>query len=314
MTERIHHDEPDTSEPIVRALLLAECSQWSESAIEYLATSGTDNAMWRIRLENEPDVVVRLPRRPGAAAGVEQEVAVLQQIARAAVGTLVKTPSVRHIGQPHEVFPHHWSVLEWIDGQDAWTARNELDGRSLDALAADLGRVVPAISENNDLDIVVRPRSPGDRGGPLEPLLDRLNGWLISPEWNAAGLIDVAAVKRLADEALEVLDEPVTVGFVHGDLIPGNLLVEDGRLAAIIDWGGVGRGDTAQDLAPAWSVLTRSERAAFREATGADDAAWIRGRAFELEHAVGGVLYYVPRQHALGDVMARTLDRLLTDS
>lgn len=314
MTERIHHGEPDTSEPIVRALLRAECSQWSESAIEYLATSGTDNAMWRIRLENESDVVVRLPRRPGAAAGVKQEIAVLQQIARAHVGTLVRTPSVRHIGQPHEVFPHHWSVLEWIDGADTWTVRNDLEARSLDALASDLGQVVPAIAETTDLDVDIRPRSPGDRGGPLGPLLDRLNGWLISPDWNAASLVDVAAVKRLADQALEVLDEPVTVGFVHGDLIPGNLLVEDGRLTAIIDWGGVGRGDTAQDLAPAWSVLTTKERAAFREATGADDAAWIRGRTFELEHAVGGVLYYVPRRHALGDVMARTLDRLLRNS
>jgi len=75
--ERIHDDEPDTSEPIVRAPLRAECSHLSESPIEYLKTSGTDNAMWRVRLDAEPDVVVRLPRRPLAAVGVEREMMVL---------------------------------------------------------------------------------------------------------------------------------------------------------------------------------------------------------------------------------------------
>jgi len=311
VTNRIHDDEPDTSEPIVRALLEAECSQWAKSPIEYLETSGTDNAMWRVRRNDGPDVVVRLPRRPHAAAGVEQETAVLRQIAHTRIGSVVQTPLVRHAGQPHEVFPHRWSVLEWIGGSDAWTARNDLTARSRASLATDLGHAVSAISEITDVD--VRQRQPGSRGGPLRPLLERLDRWLDNPEWNAASLIDVAAVRRLAAESLDVVHEPVTEGFVHGDLIPGNLLVEDGRLSAIIDWGGAGRGDPSQDFAPAWAVLETAERAAFREVVGANDAAWIRGRTFELEHAVGGVLYYVPRRHALGDLMARTLERILTN-
>jgi len=311
VTERIHDDEPDTSEPVARALLEEECPQWARSRLEYLTTSGTDNAMWRVRLDHGPDVVLRLPRRPRAAAGVAQEVAVLQQLKAASIGSIVTTPTVRHVGRPHEVFPHHWSVLEWIGGADAWTLRNSLDGRPLDALANDLARAVTAIAEVNADG--VRQRPPGSRGGPLRPLLDRLGGWLDGPEWNAASLIDVDAVKRLAAEAHEVVDEPVTEGFVHGDLIPGNLLLDGHRLTAIIDWGGAGRGDTAQDLAAAWSVLTAAERPAFKESVGADEAAWIRGRTFELEHAVGGVLYYVPRAHPLGDVMTRTLGRILGD-
>jgi len=238
VNERIHDDEPDTSEPVIRALLMAECSRWSASPIEYLKSSGTDNAMWRVRLDDEPDVVVRLPRRPHAAAGVEQEIAVLQHIGRARIGSIVKTPSVRHMGQPHGVFPHCWSVLEWIDGSDVWTARNDLDARSLRSLATDLGHVVSAIGEVTDVAVPLRP--PGSRGGPLGPLLERLDGWLNNPEWNAASLVDGAAVSRLAAQAIEVLDEPVTEGFVHGDLIPGNLLIDEGRLSGIIDWGVAG--------------------------------------------------------------------------
>ncbi len=310
MSERIHDDEPDTSETVVRALLDAECPQWAKSPIECLASSGTDNAMWRIHLDTVADLVVRLPRRPAAAAGVLHEMEVLRHIERASIGATVTTPRVRHVGQPHEAFPHDWSVLEWIDGHDAWTLRDDLDEHALGPLADDLAHAVVAIGAVDMPD--ARPRSPGNRGGPLGPLLERLDEWLASPRWHAADFFDVTAVRRLAAEALDVVDEPVDEGFVHGDLIPGNLLVDRGRLGAIIDWGGAGRGDLAQDLAPAWAVLTASERPAFKEAVGADDAAWIRGRIFELEHAVGGVLYYVPRRHPLGDVMARTLDRILT--
>lgn len=309
VAERIHDDEPDTSEPVVRMLLTAECPQWSASPIEYLKTSGTDNAMWRVHLGDQPDVVVRLPRRPGAAAGVEREVTVLRQVERSRLRSIVATPSVRHVGRPQEGFPYRWSVLEWIDGSDAWTERADLAGRSLESLAHDLARSVGAIGEVTGVDAPLRP--PGSRGGPLGPLLERLDDWLENPEWNAAHLIDVDAIRRLAAEALEVADERFVERFVHGDLIPGNLLVERGRLAAIIDWGGAGRGDAAQDLAPAWAVLTAAERSAFREMLAIDDAAWLRGRTFELEHAVGGVLYYVPRRHPLGDVMTRTLERIL---
>ena len=310
MSERIHDDEPDTSESVARTLLQAECPKWARSPLDYLATSGTDNAMWRVRADDGPDLVVRLPRRPGSAANVLQETALLAQIERASIGAFVRTPKVRHVGQPHDVFAHHWSVLEWIDGADAWTLRKSLDGRRLDTLASDLAAAVTAI---RGLSLVgTRSRNPGDRGGPLLPLLERLDRWLNAPALNAASLIDVSAVRRVAAEALDVADEPVTEGFVHGDLIPGNLLVDGDRLTAIIDWGGAGRGDLAQDFAPAWALLTVAERPAFRDAIGADDAEWIRGRTFELEHAVGGVLYYAPKRHPLGDVMARTLERILS--
>lgn len=304
----IHDDEPDTGAAVVRTLLAAECPQWSGSRLEYLSTSGTDNAMWRVRLDGEPDVVVRLPRRPGAAAGVEREVRVLQQVERSSIRSIVATPTVRHAGRPHDAFPHPWTVLEWIDGTDAWTIRADID-RDATALVDDLATAISAIRELGDVD--APPRPPGSRGGPLVALLERLDRWLDDPANDAMRLIDVDGVRRVAAEATEIVDEPVRDGFVHGDLIPGNLLIESGRLAAVIDWGGVGRGDLAQDLAPAWAVLGAADRHRFRSALGVDEPTWIRGRINELEHAVGGVLYYVPKRHPLGDVMARTLARIL---
>jgi aminoglycoside phosphotransferase (APT) family kinase protein len=308
VSERIHDDEPDTSEGTVRTLLAAQCPQWSDLPITYLRTSGTDNAMWRVHVPESADVVVRLPRRRHAAEKSGQELDLLRLISESSLASVVTTPPVRHVGEPHEEFPHRWGVLGWLDGSDAWSARKTLEGEP-ESLAADLAEAVLAIGALAD--VPAPRREPGGRGGPIGPLVQRLGQWLEDPEWRASELIDVATVRRLAAEALEVSDEPVIPRFVHGDLIPGNLLVEAGRLSAVIDWGSAGCADPAQDLAPAWAVLDGHSRHVFRHAVGMDDATWIRARTFELEHAVGGVLYYTPRRHPLGDVMARTLDRIL---
>lgn len=310
MSERIHDDEPDTGEQTVRTLLSDQCPQWSELPLEYLRTSGTDNAMWRVHVPGREDVVARLPRRRHAADTILQELDLLRQLSESSLAPVISTPTVRHVGEPHDVFPHGWGVLGWLDGSDAWSTRDALDG-DLETLAVDLASVVLAIGSVADVPAPTRAR--GERGGPIAPLLQRLDHWLDAPEWRAAELIDVAAVRRLAAEAAELSDEPIVPRFVHGDLLPGNLLVDGGRLSAVIDWGSAACADPAQDLGAAWAVLHGRSRHAFRDALGMDEATWVRARTFELEHAVGGVLYYTPRNHPLGEVMSRTLQRIIDD-
>ena len=310
VVERIHDDEPDTSEATVRALLSAQCPEWADLALTYLRTSGTDNAMWRVHVPSGGDVVVRLPRRAGAAANVELELGVLHAIVDTPFAAVVNTPRVRHIGMPDEVFPHRWAVLSWLDGADAWTARKRL-GSAVENLAIDLAAAVRAIGTLTNMP--VHRREPGDRGGPIGPALQRLDWWLDEPVWHANDFIDVAAVRRCAAQTLEVSHDQVDRRFVHGDLIPGNLLLVRNRLSSIIDWGSAAYADPAQDLGAAWALFDKVTRPVFREAVGADEATWLRARAFELQHAVGGVLYYTPRGHALGDVMARTLQRILEE-
>jgi aminoglycoside phosphotransferase (APT) family kinase protein len=307
---RIHDDEDDTSESTVRALLSAQCPQWSGLRMSSLETSGTDNAMWRVHVPSADDVVVRLPRRARSTTDVAQEVAVLRAIAISPLAAMVKTPQVLHVGTAEREFDNAWTVLGWLDGVDAWTARNYPEGAQ-DDLAVDLAEIVHAIG--NLTDVPAPRRSPGERGGPLEPLLQRLDRWLDDPQWHAADMLDVAAIRRCADLTREVSEEAVAIRFVHGDLIPGNLLVDGGRLSAIIDWGGAGYADPAQDLTPAWAIFGMRGRLAFREATGADEGSWLRARAIALEQAVGGVLYYTPRAHPLADVMSRTLHRILRE-
>ena len=99
---------------------------------------------------------------------------------------------------------------------------------------------------------------------------------------------------------------------MHGDLLPGNLLVVDGRLSAVIDWGGLNVGDPACDLQPAWNVFVGDSRRRFRDELAVDDASWLRGRGWALYQAVTGLAYYwdtnpgMVRQtsHALAQVLA----------
>ena len=307
MTDRVHDCELEINESVVRALLQAQTPSWADCELSYLRTAGTSNAMWRARTAGD-DLVVRIPRRTSDAATLRTEAVLLPALADTALAELVALPELRHLGLPDDAFPESWLVLNWLGGVDAWTDRSALD---LDDLAVQMATLVSAIGASTDLPAPRQP--PGQRGGPLPVLLDRLDGWLDDPELRATELIDVAGVRRIVSAAREVSEDPVPLRFTHGDLIPGNLLTVDGQLSAVIDWGRAGYGDPAQDLAPAWGLFEGRSRDAFRETLGLDDATWLRACAIELEHAVGCVLYYLPRGHPLGDAMSGTLTQLLAE-
>ena len=99
---------------------------------------------------------------------------------------------------------------------------------------------------------------------------------------------------------------------MHGDLLPGNLLVVDGRLSAVIDFGGLQVGDPACDLQPAWNLFAGSSRCRYRAELDVDDASWLRGRGWALVQAVMALPYYwdtnpgMVRQasHALAEVLS----------
>ena len=311
VVEQIHDDEADTSEAVVRALLATECPQWSGLRLQHLDASGTENAMWRGSVDGGPELVVRLPRRPRAAEGAALEHQLLQQLETRSLASIVAIPKLLHIGSPHERYPHRWSVLAWLDGRDAWTARHEIDDDS-PRLGARLAEIVTAIGDLGD-GLPVPKRAGGGLGVPIRPHIDFLLEQLDRFGPRADDLFDAGRVRQLAAEA-RGLGDPTTTCFIHDDLIPGNLLVQDGRVTGVLDWGSACYGDPARDLAPAWSILGPNGRRAFREILAPDDDTWARGRALELCHAVDAVLFYVPRRHAIGDVMAATLSRILADS
>jgi len=204
-------------------------------------------------------------------------------------------------GHPAEGYPFEWSVYEWLPGENA---NGTID--DLDQAAVDLAAFVNALRQVDVID--AHPRLPRDRGAPLAELDEQVRRSIAE----LGGRIDGAAALRSWEESLGASGWSGEGVWVHGDLLPGNLLVVDDRLSAVIDFGGLNVGDPACDLQPAWNVFAGDSRTRYRAELHVDDASWLRGRGWALCQAVSALPYYwdtnpgMIRQasHALAQVLA----------
>jgi aminoglycoside phosphotransferase (APT) family kinase protein len=302
----LHDSEADTGLDVVLDLLQRQAPGLARFPLASISSAGpstgTDNVLYRLG----SDLVVRMPRTASAATGLCTETRLLPQL-KGVLPTAI--PEVIHVGTASERYPHPWAVLRWLPGVDAWTARARLTGSQGAQLAEDLAQLVTTLREvpRAAYADAVPTRGPGRRGGGLTGLTDDIQEWLAE----ADGLLDVDAVRGSWQESLAAADWDGRTVLSHGDLIPGNLLVQGDELSAVIDWGGAAAGDPALDLIPAWAVLDGQAAARFRESVAVDEDSWLRARGYSLQQAVAGMVYYTTRRHPLADVMRRTLEAIL---
>ena len=221
-------------------------------------------------------------------------------VARLAPHLPLAIPVPVAMGRPGEGYPYPWSVCQWLPGADA---NGTID--DLERAAVDLAEFVTAL---RGIDVAgAHPRARGGRGCPLAELDD-----FVRESVAALGdRIDGPAALRGWRDAL---DAPMWDGpdrWVHGDLLPGNLLVVDGRLSAVIDFGCLNVGDPACDLAPAWTLFEGAGRERFRAELRVDDATWRRGRGWVLCHGVGALAYYWETNPGMARQGRHALDQAL---
>ena len=147
------------------------------------------------------------------------------------------------------------------------------------------------------------------RGGELRSH-DR---WMQTCFERSEHLLDVPRLRR-AWAALRVLPRTAEDVITHGDLIPGNVLVSSGRLAGIIDVGGMGPADPALDLVGGWHLLEAGPRRVLRNDLKCGDLEWERGKAWAFEQAMGLVWYYLESNPAMSLLGQRTLQRIMADT
>ena len=285
--------EVDVTPALVRALLTEQCPDLAASGLEPLAF-GWDNVSYRLG----DDLLVRLPRRALAAPLVEHEQRWLPTIVDR-VPLPIPAPVVA--GRPGAGYPWAWSVVPYLPGEPAAVTPPRDPGAAAEAL----GRFVAAL---HAAPAVGLPHNPY-RGGPLADRDEAVRSRLAQLH----DVVDVAAVEARWEAALAapVHDGPPV--FLHGDLHPANLLVTDGRLSAVIDFGDLTAGDPATDLAAGWMLFGEDARPAFRAAVGDPDAdTWDRARGWALNHAVACLASSADnaRMHAVGEA---TLAHVLAD-
>ncbi|MFZ3554981.1 aminoglycoside phosphotransferase family protein [Streptomyces sp. BH055] len=291
---KLHQDEPDIDEGLVRALVDEQFPRWAELPLKYVDSHGTQNVLYRLGEE----WVVRLPRVPGV---VPELAGARQWMPHLAARLPVPVPEQVAEGEPGHGFPWPWAVHRWLPGENPAVGRLARPA----ALAEDLAAFVTAMRA---IDTTGAPESY--RGRPLAERADGTREVIRRLD----GTIDSAASLAVWDEAVRTPGAARDV-WLHGDLQPGNLLVsDDGRLASVIDFGCMGTGDPAVDLITAWYVLGGPERRIFRQAAAVDDDAWVRGRGWALTIAVHELAYYRDSNPFMVRTASRVVAELLADA
>lgn len=297
---RLHEDEIGIDLPLVRALVDRALPQLAGHPLRPLAASGSSNALFRLG----DDLLIRLPRQPGGSATIAKEARWLPHVAPALT---VEVPVTVAVGRPDLGYPEQWSVVRWIEGgtPDEPVGPGEL-ARDLAGVVGALGRL--AVPDDAFTDPALR----WYRGEPLAAMDDDLRHYLANCRTLPGLDLDLDACLRVWDAAVALpgAGEAAPARWLHGDLVGENLLLRDGRLAAVLDFGGLSVGEPTVDLVVGWDVLDPAGRALFRSLLGVDEVTWLRGRAWALALAVMTFPYYwhtMPGRCASRLAMARAV-------
>lgn len=293
---KMHDDEIDVDISLVHRLLVAQFPQWADLPIARSPSAGTDNAIYRLG----DDMAMRFPRIEAATAQVDKE---HRWLPRLATHLPLAIPVPLAKGIPGDDYPWQWSIYGWIKGQ---TAAIDAMGDPHDA-AKVLAEFVAALQR---IDAAHGP-PPGEhnffrgvalaqRDEPTRIAIEDLNA-----------TIDTEAVHTAWETALKVPEHSGPSVWIHGDLSPGNLLILDGRLHAVIDFGSLAVGDPACDLIVAWNLLPADARDVFRAALDVDEATWARGRGWALSIALIQLPYYRNTNPSLAANARHVIDEVL---
>jgi len=295
---RLHEDEVNIDPSLARRLLAEQMPEDRALPLHRVPSGGTENAVFRLG----DDLAIRMPLHPGAVGGLLKEVRWLSLVA-AQVSLAV--PEVVSTGEPSADYPFPWAVVRWLAGEDALTGRID----SIREAALTLGRFVTEL-QGIDMTDAPLPGTEGFvRGLPLVGRDSTFRAALAQCE----GLVDVERVGQIWDDALAASEWDRPPVWLHADLIPGNLLMRDGRLVGVLDFGAMATGDPAYDVTPAWHLLDRDSRPAFREFVGADEATWRRARGLVVSGGVIALPYYLHSNPSMVATARRGIREVLAD-
>jgi aminoglycoside phosphotransferase (APT) family kinase protein len=289
---KMHDDEVDIDAGLVGRLVAEQFPHLADLPITEVRSTGTVNAIYRLG----DRLCARLPRVAEWAPDLDREWRWLPELAPRLP---LRVPEPVGRGRPGGSYPFSWTIYGWIDGQPYADGLVDDERRA----AEDLARFVVDLRR---IDPVGAPR------GGRRPLreLDAVTREVIE---SARGVIDGDAAVAAWERALRAPAWAGSPVWIHSDLLRPNVLVRDGRVCAVIDFGGVGVGDPAADVIAAWSVFGRAGRGVFRAALEVDDGTWERARGFALHQAALIVPYYGETNPGFVASARRTIEEVLAD-
>lgn len=261
---------PEINIDLVRRLVSKQFPQWKNLPIKPVAIGGWDNRTFYLGKQ----MLVRMPSGEEYAPGVGKEQKWLPVLAPLLP---LPIPAPLAMGEPGEGYPWHWSVYQWIEGETAAFT----DIKDMNNFSKTLANFIMSLEEIDTTD------------GPCPELggFSYIGGLRAYDEETRRAIaaldnkIDGNLATNLWETALKTTwqHDPV---WVHGDISAGNLLVNHGKLCAVIDFGGLAVGDPACDLVIAWKFFHGKNRETFKKRLPFDEGTWARGRAWALWKAM----------------------------
>ena len=296
----LHQNEVPVDETVIRSLLKEQCPQWADLSLSP-AGAGTDNTMYRLG----GDMLLRLPRTAEKAQSLRKEQEWLPRLAPLLECSI---PEPLYAGTPAAAFPLPWSVYRWIDGDEVQPG----SVRDWPAFGADLAAVVRGL---HSIDLMGATRTDNlswYRGGHLRACDEWIARCLRDCRAIVGGEIDVDTLETWWRTALALPEPAGPQVWLHGDLKPTNILVRDGRLYAIIDFGCLSVGFPDAEHSTVWDLPPQA-RHAYWDAVGIDDLTWTRARAWAIAVAASGIFYYWHTYPAFVAECRNRLQAILTD-
>jgi aminoglycoside phosphotransferase (APT) family kinase protein len=294
----MHPNQLRVTVPTVRTLVDEQFPQWRTQEVRPVDSGGTVNALFRIG----DQLLARFPLEPGDIESTRRWLESEAAAARELLGrTRFPTPEPVALGEPGPGYPLPWSVLTWLPGI---VATEQDPGESI-AFAHDVAEFIQGVRAISTRGRTFRGTG---RGGDLRSH----DQWVQTCFERSEQLLDVPRLRRIWAD-LRVLPRIAGDVMNHGDLIPGNVLVSSGRLAGVIDVGGMKPADPALDLVGGWHLLEAGPRQVLRDDLRCGDLEWERGKAWAFEQAIGLVGYYAESNRAMSLLGRRTLHRIMAD-
>lgn len=256
--------------PLVRQLINTQFPEWANLPVKPVEFSGWDNRTFHLG----EHMTVRLPSNAEYSGQVEKEQYWLPKLAP---HLPVDIPTPLAMGKPSKEYPWHWSIYKWLEGNTASIERIN----DINQFAIALAKFLIALQQCDVIDGPLAGEHNFYRGGNLSVY----DGETREAIRVLGSKIDTKTVTEIWEASLASTWQQPPV-WIHGDIAIGNLLVNNGRLSAVIDFGQLGVGDPACDLAIAWTFFTNISRDAFRQTLKLDSSTWRRGRGWTLWKAL----------------------------
>ncbi len=282
---------------LARKLIAEQFPEYADLPITDVEKQGHDNRTYRLG----EHMLIRMPTAADYALKVPKEQELLPQLAKR---LSVSIPAPIKMGKPSADYPYLFSIYKWLPGKSINLLT--LTDQDKEQLAFDLAKFLKELQAITD----VEGPEPGQhnwwRGDHVSVYDKGAREQIVE----LAEIIDVTRALALWDQACATKWDKNPV-WIHGDFAIGNILMDGGKLSAVIDFGGAAVGDPACDLVIAWTYLNGKARKIFISEMNMDDDTWLRARAWALWKATFELCQIADKNSSEAGLQKRIIDEVM---